>query len=113
MTNDKYKRRLQNSNYDYEIKDIIFGTYILDSEEYSNYIEDCNDAWLKRLVITNVNKNNEYSKEEKYIIDTLFHYYYDFLPKAKADTELDGKLKEGILAFAKLMVKRGNDPYYL
>lgn len=107
MTNDDYKRRLQNSNYDYEIKDSIFGTYIFDSEEYSNYIEDCNDAWLKRLVITYVNKNNEYSKDEKYIIDTLFHYYYDFLPKASADTELDDKLKDGILAFAKLMV-RGN-----
>lgn len=109
MTNDDYKRRLQNSNYDYEIKDSIFGTYIFDSEEYSNYIEDCNDAWLKRLVMTYVNKNNEYSKDEKYIIDTLFHYYYDFLPKASVDTELDDILKDGILAFAKLMVKEEID----
>ena len=109
FTNDDYKRKIQNSNYDYEVKDSIYGTYIFDSEEYSNYIEDCNDHWLKRLTITYVNKNKEYSKEEKNIIDTLFHYYYNFLPNATLDTEIDDNLKAGIIAFAKLMVKEEID----
>lgn len=109
LTNDNGIRKLKNANGDFEIKDTIYDSYILDSDNYYEYQEDSDDAFYKRLMYVYVNKKSEYSNEEKYIIDTLFHYFHDFLPKATADTELDDKLKDGVITFAKLMVKEEID----
>ena len=109
LTNDNGIKKLKNANGDFEIKDTIYDSYILDSDYYYENQEDCDDAFYKRLMYIYVNKKSEYSNEEKYIIDTLFHYFHDFLPKATADTELDDKLKDGVITFAKLMVKEEID----
>lgn len=107
ITNERL-RYLKDENCDYKIKDSIFEFYTFDSDEYSSIMEN-SDEFYKRLVYIYVNKANEYSNDEKLIIDTLFHYFHEFLPNSTSETLLDKNLKPGIIALAKLVIKEEID----